>query len=175
MKDAVILQKRDRTPLVTKIILLLIFLLGAAIIVMGYTGIREYGTSGVSSEAAYRAIYKLHGDTETAWSQKIEPQMAALSEQDRASVDEVAYGLLTAAWEGQKKGSTAELEKVLEENERNREELVHKLLYATYLVNGPKVSTSNKKALAAIPAEEMDEFRLKLLQAAIDENAPLPA
>ena len=176
MKNAGTLQKRDKTPFITKTALVMIFLFGAVLVFMGWQGMREYSTSGFSSESAYRAIYQLHGETERAWKGKIEPQTADLSEQDRAALDQTALELLSSAWESQKKGSTEKLKAILgEENEKDQRELLHKLLYATYLVNGPKVGTASKKAIAAVPPEELDEFRLCLLRAVIDDTATLPS
>ena len=163
------------TPALTKAVLVMVVLFGAALVFMGWRGMQEYNSSGFSSEAAYRAIYQLHGDVESAWSMKLEPQTAVLSEQDRALLDQTAYELLTAAWENQKKGSTEKLNAILaEEDAESRRELLHKLLYTTYLVSGPKVSTANKKEITAIPESERDDFRLSLLQAVMDEGAALP-
>ena len=176
MKDAFAPQKRDRSPLVTKLILLLVFLFGVAIIAMGFTGMREYNASGFSSEAAYGAIYKLGREVGTIWNKKLEPQLGALPEDTRQAFDDTAHALLAAAWEEQKKGSTSDLDELLsEKSDSERTELTHKLLFSTYLVNGPKVSTANRKVIAAIPAEELDSFRLQLLEAIADESATLPA
>ena len=180
MNDAITLQKRDRTPVVTKIILLLAFLLGAAIVVMGYTGIKEYSASGFSSETAYRAIYKLSGEVNAFWDRKLKPQLDEFEETSdgetkRAELDRVAYSLLSAAWESQRAGSTAELDALLaEKNGDACTELLHKLLFSTYLVNGPKVGTSSKKELAAITGTELKCLQLQLLDAVADENAAIP-
>lgn len=175
MRDTATLQKRDITPALTKAVLVLMFLFGVGLVFMGWRGMEKYNTSGFSSEAAYRAIHQLQGDTDTVWSHGLEPQMSALSEEDRAALDQTAFELLSAAWENQKKGSTEELNAILaEEDAENRRELLHKLLYATYLVSGPKVSTANKKEITAIPESEREEFRLSLLQAVMDEGALLP-
>ena len=163
------------TPALTKAVLALVSLFGAALVFMGWRGMQEYRTSGFSSEAAYRAIYQLHSETERIWSRETAPLTAALSDEDRAALDQTAYELLSAAWENQKKGSADKLDALLaEENENDRRELLHKLLYATYLVNGPKVSTANKKAITAVPEAERDDFRLSLLRAVLDEEAAIP-
>ena len=65
------LQQRDRTPAITKIVLVAVFLLGLAIIVTGWMGMREYALSGFSSEAGYDAVYKLSGDVESAWQKSL--------------------------------------------------------------------------------------------------------
>ena len=175
MRDTATLQKRDITPTLTKAVLVLMFLFGVGLVFMGWRGMEEYNTSGFSSEAAYRAIHQLQGDTETVWSHGLGPQMSALSEKNRAALDQTAFALLSAAWENQKKGSTEKLNAILAEEEaESRRELLHKLLYTTYLVSGPKVSTATKKEITAIPESERDDFRLSLLQAVMDEGAALP-
>ena len=175
MKDAMTPPRRDRTPILTKTILALLFLLGAAVIVMGCTGMKEYSASGFSSEAAYRAIYKLGGEVDAAWDKKLGPQRKALDAESRAALDETAYTLLRSAWEAQKKGSGAELDALLDGKEGEaRAELVHRLLFTSSLVSGPKVGTANRKELAAIPASGLDGFRRQLLEAVTDEGAALP-
>ena len=175
MKDAMTPPRRDRTPILTKTILALLFLLGAAVIVMGCTGMKEYSASGFSSEAAYRAIYKLGGEVDAAWDKKLGPQRRAIDTESRAALDETAYTLLRSAWEAQKKGSGAELDALLDGKEGEaRAELVHRLLFTSSLVSGPKVGTANRKELAAIPASGLDGFRRQLLEAVTDEGAALP-
>ena len=92
------LKTRDHTPLITKIGLLLVFLLGIGVIVLGYRGIQEYNASGFSSETAYHAIYALSGDVNAAWEKKLQPQMNALSAEKRETLDE-AVEVLRGIWE----------------------------------------------------------------------------
>ena len=174
MNDAATLRRQDRAPLVTKLMLLVVFLLGAAIVVMGCTGIREYSASGFSAEAAYRAIYKLGGQADAAWDKGLSPQLAVLTADEHEALDDVVRALLAETWESQKSGAAAELDALLAEA-GDSPELRYKLLYATYLMSGPKVSTANRKELAAIPAGELESFRQQLLRAAADESAALPA
>ena len=53
--------------------------------------------------------------------------------------------------------------------------LSNKLLYTAYLVNGPKVSASNRKAITALSGGSADEFRQQVLQCITDDTKPLPA
>ena len=53
------LQTRDRTALIAKIALLMVFALGLSIIYMGVSGLRSYEESGFSSETAFQAVYSL--------------------------------------------------------------------------------------------------------------------
>lgn len=180
MKNATVLQsglqKRDRTPAITKIALALVFLLGIAVIAMGYRGMQEYGASGFSSEGGYRAIYALSGDVADAWSKKLEPQMAALAGEQRAALDQAAHDLLIDAWEGQKSGAGAEAEALLNAAQEGAERrgLLWRLLYTTYLVNGPKVSTANKREITGVSAADEAAFRQGLLAALVDETAAVP-
>ena len=175
MKNAVAMQqsigRRDRAPVVSKLILALVFVLGLVVIYMGYTGMREYGASGFSAESAYSAIHALGGDTAAAWQKKLQPQLDALSADRRAAVDQAAAELLTAAWENQKAGGAADAQAMLDAGDG---ETAWKLLYATYLVNGPKVSTAIKKELAALSGSELAETRVGLLNCIADESAALP-
>ena len=174
MNDTATLRKQDRTSLVTKLLLLVMFLLGAAIVVMGCTGIREYSASGFSTETAYHAIYKLGGYTDAAWGKGLSPQLATLSADERDALNDVVRALLAETWESQKSGAAPELDALLTEAGENPE-LPYKLLYAAYLMSGPKVNTANRKELAAIPVGELDSFQQQLLRAAADESAALPA
>ena len=167
-------EKRDHTPAVTKTILALAFALGLVIIFLGVTGMREYGTSGFSSETAYNAIYFLHRNTEAAYA-KLSAQLNALPEDQRAAAEKAAGNLLTAAWEAQSAGGGARAEALLNEApEAERGALCWKLLYATYLTGGPKVSSAQKKELAALDAGAAQTFCAEALAAAADEAAPLP-
>ena len=169
------LPSRNRSALAGKLLLLGFFLLGVWIIFYGLRGMREYAASGFSSETAYQAIYHLHRETETAWNRKLSPQLKALSGEEQLSLQELTEQLASSAWEKQKKGGSAMLADLLAEaDEDEREALAQKLLYATYLMNGPKVSTANRKAVTALNGDEADAFRLQLLRCLCDEAAELP-
>ena len=179
MKSTVALQsgirKRDRAPIIAKCALGLAVLLGLAIVAMGYLGMQEYGASGFSSETGYGAVYALSGEVRSAWQNKLQPQLASLPGEESGALEEAAYQLLVSAWESQKSGAAADVDGILEKaGASDRSETVFKLLYTTYLVNGPKVSTANKKEIAAVPAAEADAFRRSLLGCILDEEAALP-
>ncbi|MBQ7488672.1 MAG: hypothetical protein IJT77_14375, partial [Clostridia bacterium] len=82
----------NRTALISKLILAFAFVLGLAIIALGYAGIRQYNTSGFSSETAYHAIHLLGSETATAYT-KISSQTAAMSEEERSRLDDIARTL----------------------------------------------------------------------------------
>ena len=180
MKNATAAQKelprQSRAPLLTKLGLAIVFALGIAIIVLGVSGQRAYDTSGFSAESAYGAIYSLHQDVANAWEKQLKPQLAALPEERRAQVDEAARALLDAAWESQSAGSAAEVESILAAApEGEREKLTYALLYSTYLVSGPKVSTAQKKEIAAMSDADLAAFREAVLSGVTDETAALPS
>ena len=169
------LPSRTRSALAGKLLLLGFFLLGVWIIFYGLRGMQEYAASGFSSETAYQAIYHLHRETETAWNRKLSPRLKDLSAEEQLRLQELTEQLASSAWEKQKKGGGAMLAELLsEEDEDERETLAQKLLYATYLVSGPKVSTANRKAVTALSGDEAEAFRLQLLRCLCDETAELP-
>ncbi len=169
------INRRDRTPMITKIGLLLVFLLGIVIIVMGIVGMRQYSASGFSSEAAYSAVYALQGNVETTWQKKLSPQLDSLSSDQRAKVDSAAKDLLESAWEAQKKGGAADVQSILENGDPSVQSAVtHKLLYTTYLLSGPKVTTAVKKELASISSDRLSAFQQELLSCAADDTAQVP-
>ena len=170
------IQSRNRAPLAVKLMLLVLFLFGLAIILNGMKGMREYAESGFSAEAAYQAIYHLHKETDSAWKQKLEPQLQKMTEEEQEDLNQLMLQLLSSSWESQKKGGKDLLEEILAETEEaERESLSRKLLYATYLVNGPKVSSANRKAITAISGNETDAFHTQLLRSLLDETTELPA
>ena len=163
-------QRRDPAQLVTKLILAAVFLLGAALIFMGHRGQEKYTGSGFSSEAAFRSIYYLSRDTADAWKNKLAPELKELPETEQPLIDRTAAELLKNAWESQQKGAGTDAEALAE-----GPELTYKLLYTTYLVSGPKVSTANRKAVTAISGNAASDFRSALLKCIVNEEEPLPA
>ena len=169
------IQQRDRTPVVTKIGLAVIFLMGIAIIVVGAMATREYDASGFSSEGAYSAIYSLQGHVSSFWKDRLSPQLNALDDGARAQVNAAANGLLASAWESQKAGGASDAQALLDSaGDAGQTALSYKLLYATYLMNGPKVGAGIKKEIAAIPADRLSAFRQEVLRCAADETAAVP-
>ena len=148
------------------------FVLGLAVIYMGYAGMQKYNASGFSAESAYSAIHALGGDTSAVWQKKLKPQLDALSDAQRKEIGVVATTLLGEAWEGQKPGAAEEAQALLDGADESK---VYKLLYATYLISGPKVSTANKKEIAALSEAGLADFCLQLLSCIADDDAELPA
>ena len=164
-------QRQDPVQLATKIGLLVVFLLGAALVFMGYRAQVEFSESGFSSETAYQAINALSQDVSLDWSQKLQPELNKLTEAERAALDDVVMVLLKEAWEAQKKGSGEDGAALAASA---AEAADYKLLFTAYLVNGPKVNASQRKTITAMPESEALEFRQQLLQCVLDEGKPLP-
>ena len=91
------LPSRNRSALAVKLLLLGFFLLGVGIIFYGLRGMQEYAASGFSSETAYKSIYHLHRETETAWKQKLSPQLRNLSDEERRRLHDLTEQLVSSA------------------------------------------------------------------------------
>ena len=170
------LPRQSHAPLMTKLGLALIFALGIAVIVLGVNGQRAYDTSGFSAESAYSAIYSLHNDVASTWDKQLQPQLAALPQEQRAQTDAAARALVDAAWESANPGSSKDVETILASvPEGERTALTYKLLSAAYLMNGPKVSTAQKKEIAALSDADLSAFQQAMLNGITDESAALPA
>ena len=165
-------QRRDPVQFATKIGLIVVFVLGAVLVFMGYRAQVEFNRSGFSSETAYQVINTLSSDVSNAWSQKLQPDLNKMSETDRTALDGIVAVLLKDAWDTQKKGSG---EEVMALAESSAEAADYKLLYTAYLVNGPKVNASQRKTITAMRENEASEFRQRLLECILDEEKPLPA
>ena len=168
------LARQERSTLPAKLALLLALVLGLGVMAMGIAGLRTYEGSGYSSEAAYGAIYSLQLDTAAAWEKKLEPQLAKMDEKARAAVDKAAEELVLEAWNSQQADGAAAAQALLD-GTANRSALTYKLLYAAYLVNGPKVSSAQKKELTAMTAEDAAALRSELLNCIADDSRVAPA
>ena len=167
-------RRSDPAPRLTRLALALIFALGAALVFMGVRGQKEYAASGFNAESGYQAVYALSRDVSSAWKNALKPELDRLPGEDRARLDEAALALLSEAWDSQRKGAGEEAA-ALAADAGAEDGLTYKLLYATYLVNGPKVSAGARKAITGVPAAEESDFRLRLLRCLLDEGEPLPA
>ena len=162
------IRRRDPAETATQIGLAAVFIIGAVLIFMGIRAQKEFAESGFSAENAYQAIYALSRDVSDAWRKRIQPELELLTESDRSAMDRTAMDLLTETWKSQ--SSAAELP----EDMKDRAD-VYKLLFAAYLVNGPKVSTANRKIITAVPENSVSAVRQQLLKCVLDENEALPA
>ena len=169
-------SKHDPSETRCKLTLLILFLLGAALILGGFWGIRQYQQSGFDQEVGYRYIQKLSGKVESLYTQSIQPVMARLTDAERESLTLEAAALLkenwTAAVKADQSARTDEMLAGLEGDKLQQKTM--ELLSITYSLNGPKVASAEKKLLAQWTDAERDQNREALLRAVLDENAPVP-
>ena len=169
-------SKHDPSETRCKLTLLILFFLGAALILGGFWGIRQYQQSGFDQEVGYRYIQKLSGEVESLYTQSIQPVMARLTDAERESLTLEAAALLkenwTAAVKADQSARTDEMLAGLEGDKLQQKTM--ELLSITYSLNGPKVASAEKKQLAQWTDAERDQNREALLRAVLDENAPVP-
>ena len=169
-------SKHDPSETRCKLTLLILFLLGAALILGGFWGIRQYQQSGFDQEVGYRYIQKLSGEVDRLYTQSIQPVMARLTDAEREAMTLEAAGLLkenwTAAVKADQSARTDEMLAGLEGDKLQQKTM--ELLSITYSLNGPKVASAEKKLLAQWTDAERDQNREALLRAVLDENAPVP-
>lgn len=158
-----------------KLTLLVLFLLGIALIAGGFWGIRQYQQSGFDQESGYRYIQKLSGEVDSLYVKSIQPMVEQLPEGARQNLTLQMEALLADNWTSATKADqsarVAELLSGLEGDARLRK--AAELLSITYSLNGPKVSSSDKKQLAKWSDQARDDNRAALLSAVAGENAQL--
>ena len=169
-------SKHDPSETRCKLTLLILFLLGAALILGGFWGIRQYQQSGFDQEVGYRYIQKLSGEVESLYTQSIQPVMARLTDAEREALTLEAAALLKENWTAAVKADqSARADEMLAGLEGDKlQQKTMELLSITYSLNGPKVASAEKKQLAQWTDAERDQNREALLRAVLDENAPVP-
>ena len=169
-------SKHDPSETRCKLTLLILFLLGAALILGGFWGIRQYQQSGFDQEVGYRYIQKLSGEVESLYTQSIQPVMARLTDAEREALTRQAAGLLKENWTAAVKADqSARADEMLSGLTGDKlQQKTMELLSITYSLNGPKVASAEKKLLAQWTDAERDQNREALLRAVLDENAPVP-
>ena len=169
-------SKHDPSETRCKLTLLILFLLGAALILGGFWGIRQYQQSGFDQEVGYRYIQKLSGEVESLYTQSIQPVMARLTDAEREALTLEAAALLKENWTAAVKADqSARADEMLAGLEGDKlQQKTMELLSITYSLNGPKVASAEKKLLAQWTDAERSQNREALLRAVLDESAPLP-
>lgn len=169
-------SKHDPSETRCKLTLLILFLLGAALILGGLWGIRQYQQSGFDQEVGYRYIQKLSGEVDRLYTQSIQPVMAKLTDAEREALTLQAAGLLKENWTAAVKADqSARADEMLSGLTGDKlQQKTMELLSITYSLNGPKVASAEKKLLAQWTDAERDQNREALLRAVLDESAPLP-
>ena len=169
-------SKHDPSETRCKLTLLILFLLGAALILGGFWGIRQYQQSGFDQEVGYRYIQKLSGEVESLYTQSIQPVMARLTDAELEALTLEAAALLKENWTAAVKADqSARADEMLSGLTGDKlQQKTMELLSITYSLNGPKVASAEKKLLAQWTDAERDQNREALLRTVLDENAPVP-
>ena len=167
-------KTRNAAEIRCKIGLLVFLLLGAALIAAGLWGIEAYNQSGFDQEAAFGYIHKLSPEVDKLYENGIQPVMDGLSADMKTAIEQRSRELLVSAWTDAAKEDRAAAADTYLKDAADPEREQMELLSITYSVAGPKVSSKEKKAMAAFTDEERADFRLKVLQGVVDETAELP-
>ena len=166
-------KKRTAAEIRCKIGLLIFLLLSFSLIAAGLWGIDQYNGSGFDQEAAYGHIYQLTPEVDSLYETSIAPVLEGLDAQTQTTIKQTSRQLLESAWtEAAKEDRAAKVDALLSAaSDPDREQM--ELLSLTYSLSGPKVSSKEKKAMAAFTDEERAAFRQSVLSAIADETIPL--
>ena len=168
------IRRHAPTPIVTRIALALVFLLGAGLLFLGIHGQSAFQASGFSAEGGYQSVYSLSAAVSEAWAHDLSPELDPLPDAQKSMLAQTATQLLKDVWESQNPGSGAEVTEILSASENNSFRTTIKLLYTAYLVNGPKVNASVRKEITGVPSQQAIAMRAQLLECISDESLPLP-
>jgi len=169
-------EKKTRNPaeIRCKIGLLIFLLLGVVLIAAGLWGINHYNESGFDQEAAFGYIHKLSGELDALYEKSILPGVDGLDADMKNAIQQRSRELLVSAWtDAAKEDCTVAVDTYLE-NHSDPERKQMELLAMTYSVAGPKVSSKEKKTMAAFSDAERAAFRQQVLAGVVDETAQLP-
>ena len=167
-------KTRNAAEIRCKIGLLIFLLLGIAMVAAGWWGIEQYNQSGFDQEAAYGYIHKLSAEVDGLYEKSILPVMNELDAQTKTAIEQRSRELLVSAWtEAAKEDRSSAVDTYLTgAADPAREQM--ELLSLSYSLAGPKVSSKEKKALAAMSDTERADFRAAVLAGVVDETAVLP-
>ena len=154
----------------TRCVLALLFLIGAVLIAGGIYGQSLSSRAGFASENAYQAIYAMTARVTEDFNTSLLPDLDSLTDRERDAVLEKAQTLVKSAWEERRPGAGEEAEKITAGDGKT----ALKLLYAMYLVNGPRIGAGDRKALAAMDGSALKDLRGQVLRCLADESLPLP-
>lgn len=163
--------RRDVSPTVTRVALLLILLLGGAMIVSGVSGIRTHDAAGYDSEDAYAHIHQLGGELNACYDRDIAPALSGLDAAQQAALHDAARALLLDHWQPDDPSADKTLS-AIEARAADPVRARYELLCAGYALSGPKITSAVKKQLAA--ASDRDAFRHALLECLLDEGRAAP-
>ena len=163
-----------RISLFTKLGLAVCFLLGLLFVFLGIRGGQTSSDAGFGSGESSSAISDLSKDVSSAWSNSLSSDRGALTDDEQTAVDDALLSLVKESWESRKEGGGEEAGSFIDEAGAGRAERLYKLMYLSGLMNGPKVTSSVKKAIIAISGNNRPAFRQRLLRCITDENQAVP-
>ena len=163
-----------RASLFTKLGLAVCFLLGLLFVFLGIRGGQSSSDAGFSSGESSSAISDLSKDLSSAWNNSLSSDRSALTDDEQTAVDAALLPLVKDSWESRKNGGGEEAGSFIDEAGAGRAERLYKLMYLSGLMNGPKVTSSAKKAITAIAENDRPAFRRQLLRCIPDENQAVP-
>ncbi len=169
-------DKKTKNPaeIRCKIGLLVFLLLGAALIAAGMWGMEHYSASGFDQEAGYSYVHQLAPKLDELYEKGIKPQFDALGAEQRTAITQRAHELLAENWTTAAKEDRSALIDTYLAEAKNEEETLMQLISASYSLAGPKVSSKEKKVLAAMDDAQRAAFREAVLLAIIDDSVALP-
>ena len=147
--------------LAVKSCLAVLFLLGAALTILGVRGKARFDASGFSAESSFYAVYDLAQDADALWKGQMGPALDQLSPEEQAAVDQAVQTLL---W--------AEAGESIPYDSR---EQGYKALFAAWQMGGPKLSSGERKRIAAMSEAEAVTLKAELLRCVADGARSLPA
>jgi iron(III) transport system permease protein len=167
--------RRDPDEIRCKIVLLVLFLLGAALIFGGLWGMQQYQTSGFDQENAYTYINSLSNDIRTLYQGAVQPITEGFSETENDALTEEVIALLKESWSSAvKTDQSARVDADLSGLSGTAlQEKALKLLSVSYSMSGPKVASAEKKEMAKWTDAQRTEERTAMLHAVTDESAEL--
>lgn len=167
-------RTRNAAEIRCKLGLLIFLLLGAALIAAGLWGMNAYRQSGFDQEAAFGYIHKLAPEVDSLYEKSIRPVMDGLDAPLKTAIEQRSRELLAGAWTDAAKEDRAAAADtyLMDASDPAREQL--ELLAITYSVAGPKVSSKEKKAMAAFTPDQREDFRARTLAGVADESTVLP-
>ncbi len=168
------LQARNPGEMRSKLVLLVVFLLGAALVWAGIWGVDQVEASGFDQESAYGILYELSPEMDKVYEEDILPYLNKLDPQTREAFRARARELLIANWSGETENDCTALVDNILASAADKEATQMKLLAISYAMAGPKVTAKEKKVLAAYDDAEREAFCSLMLTAVCDEQIQLP-
>ncbi len=167
--------RKDPEELRSKIVLLVLLLLGAALIAGGLWGMRQYQASGFDQENAYKYINSLSNDIRALYHDAIQPITEGFDQKESDALTEAAVALLRENWSSAvKEDKSARVDADLSGlSGAALQEKALKLLSVSYAMSGPKVVSAEKKEMAKWTAAQRTKERTAMLHAVTDESAEL--